>query len=204
MKKALYAILAVAVVLSAVVVGVRIRQRANEGSIEGATQAEVERQINVLKKQQPDVFKGKQGKLAEASYKKSIEDQVKINEMIMAEAKDRGVEVPASEVDLALAQVRQAYDSPKKFEKALEKQGMSIDDYKKNLEGQLIMSRMMKEVTKDVKVSNKEARTFYDANKSEFNQPFKEVVGLVKQRLLQQKQRAKFSDFIEEIKKKIK
>lgn len=203
MKKALYAVLAVAVVLSAVVVGVRIRQRANEGSIEGATQAEVERQINVLKKQQPDVFKGKQGKMAEESYKKSIEDQVKINEMIKQEAKDRGVAVAPSEVDMALAQVRQAYASEKKFNSALKKQGLTIDDYKNNLEGQLVMSKMMTEVTKDIKTSNKEARTFYEANKGDFDKPYKEVVDLVKQRLLQQKQRAKFSEFIEDLKKKL-
>ena len=202
MKRALYAVLAVIVAVSVIVVGVKLREKANEDNIEIVTQAEVDRQIGVLKSQQPQAFKGPKGKMAEQSYRRALEQQVRINELIKKEAVTRGIAVSPDEVDAAVGQVRQAYASDKRFNDALSKQGLSLDQYKDNIRDQILMSKMMTEIAKDINVTQSEIKEFYERNKAEFSgKPLSQVVDMVKQRLLQQKRRSKFSEFVEELKK---
>lgn len=204
MKRALYAVLALIVVAAVVVVGVKLKEKAGENNIEIATQAEVEQQINQIKAQQPKMFKGNRGKLAEQSYRKVLAQQVRLNEMVKKEAEVRGVTVASNEVETAVAQVRRAYSSDKKFDNALKKQGLTLDQYRNNVQDQIIMSKMVNLVTKDIKITESEARAFYEENKATFkNKPYKQIVDIIKQRLLQQKQQAMFNDFIEELRKKM-
>ena len=200
MKKPIYIILALIVVFSVVIVGVRLRQRAGEATIESTTAKEVNRQLEVLKKQQPKTFKGTRAKKAEKGIKNSIEKQVRINELIKLEAEKKGITIADAEVEIAVNQVRRAYASPKKFNADLKRQGLTVDDYKKNIKDQLLTSKMMKEVTKDVSVTDKEAKKYYNEHKGEFGgKRYSKVAGEVKQKLLQQKQRAQINEFVSEL-----
>lgn len=203
MKKALYAVLAVVVVFSAIVVGVKLKEKASEDNIEIATQAEVQQQLNQIETQRPGIFKGTRGKMAQESYKKVLAQQAKLNILIKKEVEKRGVTVANNEVDAAVAQVRQAYASQGKFDAALKKQGLTLDKYKENIKEQLAQSKLINLITKDIKVTEAEVKAYYEANKAVFkNRPLAQIADLVKARLMQQKQQAAVNSFYEDLNKK--
>lgn len=204
MKKAVYALLALAVVFSAIAVGVKVKENAGKEGAEQVIRAEVDRQVKMIKSRQPEIFAGKSGKTAEKNYRKVLEQQARVNELLKKEALARGVTVAAKEVDAAIAQIRRTYGSSAKFAADLEKQGLNLEQFKAKVKDQILMSKLAASLAKNLKVTEAEARAFYERNTAAFdNKPFEQVVDLVKQRALQQKQQVKFSTFLEELRKKV-
>lgn len=169
------------------------------------TDSQVEAQLTSIKKRQPNAFQGPQGKALEASYRKAIKQQLIIQELMNQEAAKRGIKVDEREVEIAIAQVRQAYQSDKKFNDSLAAIGKTLDQYKQDIRNSLIRNQLMAEIVKGVSVTDSEAKQYYDANPYLFKDKghsFKAVKEQIKQQLLAQKQRNKINNFVEQLKKK--
>lgn len=208
-KKPLTMILILVVVLGVVAVGVQLKRRSDVAQIEADTEEAVDRQVDMLKKQNPEAFEGASGEAAEVKYRAKIEEQVRVNEVLKQKAEEVGQKATESEVNAAIAQVKAAYGSEAEFNKALKSRGMTLADYQVSIENQITTSKMMADITKGVQVSDKEARAYYDANPGRYKdpkdasktRPFKKVVGEIKTLLTSQKQTQAYNDFIADLKK---
>lgn len=88
--------------------------------------------------------------------------------VLKQEGAKRGVVVTQNEIDSALRQQMTANRIPdmSSFEKALVSQGLTLDAYKKQIENQIIMQNLFREVVAIREPSDEEARAFFDKNKN--------------------------------------
>jgi parvulin-like peptidyl-prolyl isomerase len=99
-------------------------------------------------------------------------------------AKDKHVSVSEKEVDDRLNQVKQQYfvnpagQKPaskatieKRYREQLKAQGLTDADVRDGLRYQLLRSKLYDAVTKDVKVSDDDAKKYYDDHKEQYQQP---------------------------------
>ena len=100
------------------------------------------------------------------------------------EAKKLGVNVSDKDVDARLDQIKKQYygnpagqkqATPKQMEQryqaALKQQGFTDEEVRQGIKLQLIREDVFKKVTKDVKVSDDEIKTYYDKNKQQYATP---------------------------------
>jgi parvulin-like peptidyl-prolyl isomerase len=128
---------------------------------------------------------------ARSSYKESkrkfpepgTEEYVQLRDQIVSylvqraqfaeEAEKRDIDVSDKQVDKRLDQlVQQFFDGNKKrYEKQLKDNGVTEDQVRSDIEAQLIQEELFKDVTKDVKVSDAEARKYYKENTDQYQTP---------------------------------
>ena len=101
-------------------------------------------------------------------------------------AKDLGITVSDKDVEARLNQIKQQYfgagatpgSKPKTqaqidklYNQQLKAQGLTDKDVKDGIQAQLIREKISENVTKDVKVSDSDAKKYYDDHKSQYQQP---------------------------------
>ena len=99
-------------------------------------------------------------------------------------AKDLGVKVTDKDIEDRLNQVKQQYfvnppgqkpaskaEIDKRYQAQLKAQGLTDQDVKDGIQAQLLREKIYNEVTKDVKVSDDDAKKYYDDHKQQYTQP---------------------------------
>jgi foldase protein PrsA len=102
------------------------------------------------------------------------------------EADKRGIKVTEKDVSDRLAQIKkQYYGNPagqpaattqqmdQRYQQALKQQGFTDAEVRAGLKIQLFREKVQQDVVKDVKVSDSEIKTYYDAHKQTYEQPAK-------------------------------
>ncbi|MGH3134143.1 MAG: peptidylprolyl isomerase [Gaiellaceae bacterium] len=89
------------------------------------------------------------------------------------QADDLGVEITEKDVDAALQEfVKSRFQgSQEEFEKALEAQGYTKEDFRETIRTSVLSQKLFDAVTKDVKVSNGEIVSYYNQNRSQYGTP---------------------------------
>lgn len=100
------------------------------------------------------------------------------------EAKDKGVKVSDKDVDNRLEQVKQQYfvnptgqkpatkqEIEKRYQQQLKAQGLTDADVRDGLRYQLLRNKLYDKVTSDVKVSDDDAKKYFDDHKAQYQQP---------------------------------
>ena len=88
-------------------------------------------------------------------------------------AADLGIEITQKDVDKSEDDlVKSRFDGNRKeYEKALEQQGLTPDDYRSTLEASVLAQKLYEEVTKDAKVSDQDVLAYYTQNQSQYGTP---------------------------------
>lgn len=135
-------------------------------------QSDVDKQIEIIKKQQPNVFAGANGKTSESNFRQQVLDQLVTAQLVLQEASRLGVTVSDKEVNDKLAQVKKIFNNDdKKLADALQQQGLTVDTYKTKVRDQLISEKMVNNIVKGEKVSDAEVKAYYDKNAAQFVDP---------------------------------
>ena len=94
-------------------------------------------------------------------------------EQFEQEAKDMDVEVTDKQIDARLDQILKQYfgGDPKKYDKQLKEQGLTEAQVRNDVRAQIVSEKIFEQVTKDVKVSDKEIGDYYAKNKKQYSQP---------------------------------
>jgi parvulin-like peptidyl-prolyl isomerase len=92
---------------------------------------------------------------------------------IEGEAEREGVEVTDKEVQDTFNQLKsQNFKTEKEYQQFLQQSGLTQEDIDQRVRLQVISQKIQEQITGDTpEVSDEEARDFYDANKSQFEQP---------------------------------
>ncbi len=88
------------------------------------------------------------------------------------EADDLGINVSDSKVDKRIEQLKKQYygGDEKRYLSALKQQGLTEDQAKEEIRTQLVSEALYNEVTKDVKVTQSELKSYYNTHKSQYQQ----------------------------------
>jgi parvulin-like peptidyl-prolyl isomerase len=89
------------------------------------------------------------------------------------EAEELGIEVTEKDID---AEVEKFVDAnfkgkQKDFEKALKKQGFTVETFRETLRSSVLAKKLYDEVTKDVKVPQSELLAYYQQNSAQYSTP---------------------------------
>ena len=89
------------------------------------------------------------------------------------EAEARGIDISDKKIDQRIAQLKKQFygGSEKKYQETLTQQGLTEEQARQEVRAQLISEELFKKVTEDVKVSDKEIKSYYDSHKTQYGQP---------------------------------
>jgi foldase protein PrsA len=99
-------------------------------------------------------------------------------EQFEQEAENLDVNVTDKQVDARFEQILKQYfgGDRKKFNSQLKAQGLKEEQVRKDLRSQIISEKIFAQVTKDVKVTDKQVEEYYNKNKAQYSQPEKRDV----------------------------
>lgn len=92
--------------------------------------------------------------------------------LLLQEARARGIEVPAAEIDAQLRALAQQFRSEEDLRDALIRRGVTVDMLRDDARRDLRVAKLVRdEAGKDVAVPVEDVRKFYEANLERFRQP---------------------------------
>jgi parvulin-like peptidyl-prolyl isomerase len=94
-------------------------------------------------------------------------------EQFEQEAESLDVEITEKQVNARLEQIQKQYfgGDKKKYEAQLKEQGLSDAQVRKDIRAQIVSEKIFEEVTRDVKVTDKQVADYYATNKQQYSQP---------------------------------
>lgn len=93
-------------------------------------------------------------------------------EVLRQEASTLGIDITDADIQASVAQIKQMFQgSETKFEEALKKQGLSLEQFTEQAREQLLIVRTKAAVTAEVKVTEAEVKAYYEANPDDYIQP---------------------------------
>jgi parvulin-like peptidyl-prolyl isomerase len=112
-------------------------------------------------------------------YDKALEELVN-RELEYQDALSKGLKPDKEEVDAEMEKIKNRFRSPEDFKAALEREKITEADLRKQVEKSMLIQAIYKKtVTETSQVSEKEAKEYYDKNKSRFKQPESVKLGLI-------------------------
>ncbi|KUK31517.1 MAG: Foldase protein PrsA [Thermoanaerobacterales bacterium 50_218] len=88
-----------------------------------------------------------------------------------------GIDVSEAEVEALLLSDQRQSGGEKRFREILRGQGLTLEDYRKKVEENLLISKLWDYLTKEVTVSEEELKSAYKARRDEFSQPEEVKIG---------------------------
>jgi peptidyl-prolyl cis-trans isomerase SurA len=105
------------------------------------------------------------------SFKLNVLDELIVNQILVDHASHAGITVSEAEVDNKVAELQSPY-SAEEFQKRLRDQGLEMDDLRKELRRNIIITKLFnKEIISSIKVTDAEIAAYYERNKANFNVP---------------------------------
>lgn len=126
---------------------------------------------SLIKQHQQSGTQGPQDKAMETEYKKRILDNLIEQQLVLLEAKRRGIKISEKEVNERLDGIRKMFPDENQFKEALKRENIDLEELKKNVREQSIVSNLSEQVTKGLKVTEEEVQKFYDDNPTQFEEP---------------------------------
>ena len=105
-------------------------------------------------------------KIAEwLKYGKDLKEQLISEQLVLSEAKKRGVSVASDEIEKQIKEIETQQGGPEQLKQILEIQGMNMEDLKKQIEFQVMIEKMFGQ---DVQISDEEIKNYIKSNKEQF------------------------------------
>lgn len=104
-----------------------------------------------------------------AQFERGVAQYLVTMEVLRQKAAASSVAVTEQDVQAEIAKVKDMFDNDdERFNEALKKMGMTIEQLTESTRDSLLMSRMKDSVTQGLKATNEEAKAYYDAHKSDY------------------------------------
>jgi parvulin-like peptidyl-prolyl isomerase len=89
------------------------------------------------------------------------------------EAEDLDVDVSDEQVDERLEQVKKQYfaGNEKRYQQQIKRQGLTEEQVRNDIRGQLVSEKLFEKVTDDVKVTDADVEKYYKRNRKQYEQP---------------------------------
>ena len=105
------------------------------------------------------------------TVKLSLLNEMILQDILLAKARELKIEVPDSELDTAFNE-RKKNLSDEQFQAELKKRNLNADDMREGLRREMIANKLIEQqVTSKVGVTDQEVTEFYNANKAQFTVP---------------------------------
>jgi foldase protein PrsA len=130
--------------------------------------ADVQSQLDQMKKASPQTFEGAEGPKRELEFKAKILDSLIQIELIRQAAKELGVDVTDKQVDDYVTQLETQYGGAKGLEDAMKQSSVTMEQLKTSVRSRLLVDAVGKKVAKTSAVTDAEMKTYYEQNLGTF------------------------------------
>ena len=105
------------------------------------------------------------------TFQQSLAQYLVMLEVLRQEAPKLGVKVTEKDVQAMVAEIEDMFQGDQaRFDQALEKQKLTLDQFKESLRERLLIDEMKAAVTQDVTVTEDEVKTYYDTHKGDYTE----------------------------------
>jgi len=133
--------------------------------------AELNKQVEQLKKQYPNMFTGSDGEGRLLDFKQRLLDNMINQKLVEQAAKDKGIEVTDADVEAQIKQLKSGFKDEEQFKQALKTAGMDEAGLEKQVREQLLTQKLIEKLSADAsKPTSDQVKAYYDANKAQFEQ----------------------------------
>jgi foldase protein PrsA len=106
------------------------------------------------------------------TFQQNLAQYLVMLEVLRQEAPNLGVRVTEEDVQTQIDDIKHMFQGDqKRFEEALQKQRLTLDQFEESLRERLLIDAMKEAVTKDVTVTDDEVKAYYDSNKHDYTEP---------------------------------
>jgi foldase protein PrsA len=106
------------------------------------------------------------------TFQQSLAQYLVMLEVLREQAPKFGIMVADSDVEAQVAEIQDMFQGDqKRFDDALKKQKLTLDQLKESLRERLLIDDMKAAVTKDVTVTDDEVKAYYDNHKADYTKP---------------------------------
>lgn len=143
---------------------------------EKITKTELKRSLDIKKialEQQGAKFTGEQGEMMVKALEQQTLEELIQQKILFQAAKKESVLPTKAEVNKELEAIKTQFGGAKAFEDALKQFKYTNKDIEEKLTFDIAYQKLFEKVTKDIKVTEKEAKTYYDQNKAMIKAPAK-------------------------------
>jgi foldase protein PrsA len=137
---------------------------------EAITLDELNKQVEQLKQQYPQMFEGADGEGRLIDFKQRLLDNLINAKLISQAAKEKGIQVTDADVDKQIKQLKAGFKDDAQFKSALESAGMTEESLATQVRDQLLTQKLIETLSSDAKVSDAEVQKYFDNNKAQFFQ----------------------------------
>jgi len=131
---------------------------------------ELNKQVEQLKKQYPQMFEGADGEGRLIDFKQRLLDNL-INQKLIGQAADeKGIKITDADVDKQVEQLKAGFKDDAQFTSALESAGMTEESLATQVRDQLLTQKLIETLAAGADVSDSQVKTYYDKNKTQFFQ----------------------------------
>ena len=128
----------------------------------------IDNQMVQVEQQYASMFEGADGDARKLDFRQRLLDNAVNNVLIRQAAKDEGVTVTDSDVEAKINELKKQFADDAAFEEALKKAKMTVEELEEQLRDQLVTTKLVEKLTRDIKVSDADAQAYYDKNKTQF------------------------------------
>jgi len=144
------------------------------------TSQELDQIVRPLYAKYKSVYSGEELEKRIREARKNAIDQLIERKLILQEAKKKNIQVDPKDIETKLGQIKSKFDSDEEFYYALEKEGMTVDQLRENINEQLLVRTLTRqEVTRSISVSPKEVDDYYKKHIDDFSEPEMVQVGQI-------------------------
>jgi parvulin-like peptidyl-prolyl isomerase len=108
-----------------------------------------------------------------AAIKNSVTDQLVNSTLLHQYAEDQDISISTSEVDDEIGKIRDNFDSETKFNEALKRSSLTINQLKDSLSSQLMINKALEQEYEKIEITEEEISQYYEENEDSFFQPEK-------------------------------
>lgn len=133
--------------------------------------AELDAQVEQLKKQYPTMFEGTDGEGRLLDFKQRLLDNLINAKLVEAAAAKEGIKITDEDVAAQVKQLKAGFKDDAQFQQALKSAGMDEAALNKQVREQLLTQKLIEKISAGAsKPTEAEVKAYYDANKSQFEQ----------------------------------
>lgn len=131
---------------------------------------ELDKQVEQLKDQYPQMFEGPDAEGRLIDFKQRLLDNLINQELVRQAAEEQGVKVSQADVDEQLETLRAGFADEAQFEQAIESAGMNTETLEEQIREQLLTAKLIESLTPDSTISDAEIEEYYEKNEQQFFQ----------------------------------
>jgi parvulin-like peptidyl-prolyl isomerase len=105
-----------------------------------------------------------------AQVRSQILQNMIIQTLLLQDAKSKKIEVSQQEIDSHISAIKNKYGE-QVFQSALQQQGITEEEYRKDLSDQMIISKLRDDITKNITITDEEVKNYYETHKDQFSNP---------------------------------